>query len=440
MAEGSSDSLIPEGAKCQNCLQEEELAIAYCKACKRLLCDECLGSHKRQRDTANHEVELSDKANEIRSRYTCERHKKQPLNFFCVDCDKPICDHCSRRNCKDHQVKVIGDVQEEIDEILRSVKDREKEFASHAEHVRSVSEKNKTSFIFCEDEITKAFETVVSLLQVRKDELIQQLKAVTDKNDEHVATHDSDILAKLNELKKTIQNAELLKDLAKEAKVMVGRKEMLASLHRVAAYKWDTESVRPRGWQLKAKLAQEYAQEFGNLIPKPYAIDIIVDGLEEPPLVGTTNMFTIKLKPHTADDHTANSDISVKLTQTPAGTSENAKIEANLKREGEHMWTVSYFLRKTGELRIAVSVCSIDAHGSPFTIPVDRTLELSVGTSIVRGPDWKWGGQDGGEGSKGEIVEVKPNGWVIVKWDNNKHKSFDYRWGAQGCFDLAVAA
>ena len=58
-----------------------------------------------------------------------------------------------------------------------------------------------------------------------------------------------------------------------------------------------------------------------------------------------------------------------------------------------------------------------------------------MGDTVVRGPDWKWENQDGGEGSKGVVTDIKRKGWVIVKWDKTKH---DYRFGAQNAFDLEV--
>ena len=40
------------------------------------------------------------------------------------------------------------------------------------------------------------------------------------------------------------------------------------------------------------------------------------------------------------------------------------------------------------------------------------------GLRIVRGPDWSWGDQDGGEGHVGTVVEVGPNSRsVMVQWD-----------------------
>ena len=66
---------------------------------------------------------------------------------------------------------------------------------------------------------------------------------------------------------------------------------------------------------------------------------------------------------------------------------------------------------------------------------------MEVGFRVIRGPDWKWGEQDGGEGYAGTVVEagesVDKNGrQVIVQWDCEGRCM--YRCGAEGKYDLRV--
>ena len=50
-------------------------------------------------------------------------------------------------------------------------------------------------------------------------------------------------------------------------------------------------------------------------------------------------------------------------------------------------------------------------------------MKVLVGLRVVRGPDWEWGDQDGGEGHVGTVVEVgepiSSSGGraVVVQWD-----------------------
>ena len=66
---------------------------------------------------------------------------------------------------------------------------------------------------------------------------------------------------------------------------------------------------------------------------------------------------------------------------------------------------------------------------------------MLVGSRVVRGPDWMWGDQDGGEGNVGTVVQHGqdrnlPDGTVLVHWDSGRQTN--YRAGHSGKFDLRV--
>ena len=67
-------------------------------------------------------------------------------------------------------------------------------------------------------------------------------------------------------------------------------------------------------------------------------------------------------------------------------------------------------------------------------------MAVQVGVRVVRGPDWEWNDQDGGEGHVGTVVDVgKPSndGYaVVVQWDCGERCK--YRCGLEGKYDLRV--
>lgn len=92
----------------------------------------------------------------------------------------------------------------------------------------------------------------------------------------------------------------------------------------------------------------------------------------------------------------------------------------------------------------------------PFGLSV-VCMEVKVGHRVVRGPDWKWGDQDGGEGNVGTVVEVKygteevsaaqrggdsaasgaaPGNSVVVCWDVGV--CTNYRCGLNDKYDLRL--
>ena len=68
-------------------------------------------------------------------------------------------------------------------------------------------------------------------------------------------------------------------------------------------------------------------------------------------------------------------------------------------------------------------------------------MEVEPGLRVVRGPDWKWGDQDGGEGGLGTVADIAnkqdvTEGAVIVLWDTGDN--YNYRCGLGGKYDLRV--
>ena len=64
-----------------------------------------------------------------------------------------------------------------------------------------------------------------------------------------------------------------------------------------------------------------------------------------------------------------------------------------------------------------------------------------VGLRVVRGPDWRWDEQDGGEGNVGTVISSTPSseskpGTVTVVWDSGLQG--EYQGGPDGHHDLRV--
>lgn len=62
------------------------------------------------------------------------------------------------------------------------------------------------------------------------------------------------------------------------------------------------------------------------------------------------------------------------------------------------------------------------------------TMMEGVGARVVRGPDWKWGKQDGGEGHVGTVRNFESPEEVVVVWDNGT--AANYR--CAGAYDLRI--
>lgn len=64
----------------------------------------------------------------------------------------------------------------------------------------------------------------------------------------------------------------------------------------------------------------------------------------------------------------------------------------------------------------------------------DKAMLALVGARVIRGPDWKWGGQDGGEGHLGTVRNCKSSKEMVVVWDNGTTA----RYRCRGAYDLRI--
>ena len=58
------------------------------------------------------------------------------------------------------------------------------------------------------------------------------------------------------------------------------------------------------------------------------------------------------------------------------------------------------------------------------------TLKIPIGATVVRGPDWKWGDQDGGPGNKGTVQRHRAADIqlpYVVRWSNGSSNSYNER-------------
>lgn len=77
---------------------------------------------------------------------------------------------------------------------------------------------------------------------------------------------------------------------------------------------------------------------------------------------------------------------------------------------------------------------AIQSTASSSNRVVRASLMEGVGSRVVRGPDWKWGKQDGGEGHVGTVRNFESPEEVVVVWDNGT--AANYR--CAGAYDLRV--
>ena len=87
------------------------------------------------------------------------------------------------------------------------------------------------------------------------------------------------------------------------------------------------------------------------------------------------------------------------------------------------------------DVAAAAAAAAVSLRQSTASAGAGFTLEAGgVGARVIRGADWKWGKQDGGEGHVGTVRNFESAEEVVVVWDNGT--AANYR--CSGAFDLRV--
>ena len=58
----------------------------------------------------------------------------------------------------------------------------------------------------------------------------------------------------------------------------------------------------------------------------------------------------------------------------------------------------------------------------------NQSFQPYLGARVIRGPDWKWDSQDGGEGHVGTLHKYESSETVFVLWDHGTNAN--YRFGS----------
>ena len=113
--------------------------------------------------------------------------------------------------------------------------------------------------------------------------------------------------------------------------------------------------------------------------------------------------------------------------------------DISVDRESENCWTVAYTISEDGAYEYIITVDGVEAKNSP--IRRVWCAEPPKGCVVEIGQDWKWGKQNGtGPGvllGYGKEVRASEN-WVKARWTNGVQNN--YRWGADGAYDLMLVS
>ena len=186
----------PQQITCDNCTTAN--ATGYCKDCNKFMCMECIGTHKKWADFANHQVTSLDEVTaSVSSTSQLLVPGKQeaplicpipshdePLKIYCETCDSVICRDCTVRTHKDHEYDLVSasytkhcqELEHSLNPVKRKIKALKKILSALAKREGEIRERGEGIL----EEIHEMVEEMINVLRQSERKLSEEAKRVTD--------------------------------------------------------------------------------------------------------------------------------------------------------------------------------------------------------------------------------------------------------------------
>ena len=216
---------------CGNC-DEKTKQGSYCFDCCEFLCHmKCLSAHNTLKATKKHralelrQFEDEQVANVLKRLPYCQQkhHEKEILRFFCKTCNLCVCRDCVVTGHNQHNVVHLAEVADEANSRITSDvargKEKANEYTVAIRHVARRLESIEDSADSARRNIQNYFESLISVLRDKKEELIKQIERTCHESRTQLVEQKSDLLAKFKDLNYFLDHTELVRQRSTNAEL-----------------------------------------------------------------------------------------------------------------------------------------------------------------------------------------------------------------------------
>lgn len=173
---------------CTGCKNTKNQAVAKCYNCANLLCANCVMAHQFMHCFEGHKVlnfteihELPDNYSPAERCVTCPKHPDKVLQSFCVTCNVPVCKDCTiSEHNSGHDCQLLLDVSdnqlEKLHQLQIKVKSRSKDLETISDKLKDVDFQLCSQYQKIQNDISTTYNYFRTVLDERKQELLQELE------------------------------------------------------------------------------------------------------------------------------------------------------------------------------------------------------------------------------------------------------------------------
>ena len=225
---------------CDNCTTTN--ATGYCKECAKFVCQECIDVHTRFVSTADHNItslnEVATSASEllpVKQEMKCSHNK--PLEIFCKECEKLICQHCIVRTHRDHDYDLVSECYpkhcQKLETSLKSVSDKVSAVTDALTALKDRENEIREQGKVVKEEIHVMVEELIYALRQSERQLTREVDTVTDSKLEVLLQKKKSAETRFSQLKDCQIYVEQSLEIDSPQEVLTSSKQMMEHMSRV---------------------------------------------------------------------------------------------------------------------------------------------------------------------------------------------------------------
>ena len=372
--------------KCGNCDQKTSVA-SYCFQCCIFYCEECLIGHNIMRDKKEHRVlavkEFQDRDYQdvLKRPVFCSRqgHQKEELKLFCKECETAVCQTCVMLDHKVHKLTLIEEeaanqrleIKTVIETQRHNLDEKMNVVAKLDEDYAKVIQQNEN----LKGDVQRFADALIKTIQAKMQNIIDEVENQTKKSLERLTAKRGEIQQQINVITSSLEEADKLLKRSTTTEVVQLKKTLQTIFQRVD----ETEPIVHDRSSLKAFVFVENqkmldvvnGEEIGFLEEgyRTKARKSLAEG--EGKKEGTVgrkaqfNLITrnaVRKKVYNEEDR-----VTVEIKDEHE---RECVTELRIDDNKDGIYSISYFPRVQGTIKLLVKVNAEHISGSPFTVIV----------------------------------------------------------------------
>ena len=373
--------------RCGNC-DKKSAESSYCFQCCVFWCEECVIGHNIIRSNKDHRVlalkDFQDKDYEdvMKRPVFCpkEDHNKKELEFFCKNCETPVCQTCVTLDHGGHKMKLIKEEAERQKIQTKSLIENQRRNLQAKMNTISQLDEDCAKLIQQGEDVKRDVQTfvdnLIALIEANKKNIFSAVEKETNKSLERVTKRKTEIDRQITVIKSSLEKAEKLLTRNTNAEIVQLKKSVdtiFEGVDQTEPTDRDPEGLPARlvFVENQKMLDTVSTEEIGTLQMREQtkASQSVAEGkgLEEGIVDREAQFILATRNVEGRQCYSERDNVTVEI-RNERGRECATEVRINDNKDG--LYQISYSPRDPGRYNVTVKVNGEHVFGSPFTVQV----------------------------------------------------------------------